>query len=68
MQKLLLSRTSYIDYPEPPYGLEIADKRTAAEWLEAAEKYGADQAPPAEGGEGSFVLRLERFKPETGMA
>ncbi|OCB93388.1 uncharacterized protein SRCM101294_02750 [Bacillus amyloliquefaciens] len=38
VRKLLFSRTSYIDYPEPPYGLDIADKRTAAEWLEKQQK------------------------------
>ncbi|WP_071391479.1 hypothetical protein [Bacillus velezensis] len=38
VRKLLLSRTSYIDYPEPPYGLEIADKRTVAGWLEKQQK------------------------------
>ncbi|MCM3007253.1 hypothetical protein [Bacillus subtilis] len=38
VRKLLLSRTSYIDYPEPPYGLEIADKRSAEEWIERQKK------------------------------
>ncbi|KXZ21198.1 hypothetical protein AXI59_12285 [Bacillus nakamurai] len=38
VKKLLLSQTSYIDYPEPPYGLDIADKRTAGEWLQKQQK------------------------------
>ncbi|MBY8913103.1 hypothetical protein KY305_10175 [Bacillus sp. YC2] len=38
VKKLLLSKTSYIDYPEPPYGLDIADKRTAGEWLQKQQK------------------------------
>ncbi|MFO3787329.1 hypothetical protein ACKOKD_00895 [Bacillus mojavensis] len=38
VSKLLLSRTSYIDYPEPPYGLEIVDKRGLAEWMEKQKK------------------------------
>ncbi|MCY8858848.1 hypothetical protein [Bacillus atrophaeus] len=38
VQKLLLTKTSYIDYPEPPYGLKIIDKRSAEEWMQKQQK------------------------------
>ncbi|MED2944595.1 hypothetical protein P4284_00470 [Bacillus swezeyi] len=38
VRKLIISRTSYIDYPEPPYGIEIYDRRQWHEWLARQQK------------------------------
>ncbi|MDQ0413055.1 NERD domain-containing protein [Mesobacillus stamsii] len=33
VQKLLLSRNGYFDYPLPPYGVQFIDKRDFADWF-----------------------------------
>ncbi len=38
VRKVIVSRTSYIDYPELPYGIDICDKRHWKEWLEKQQK------------------------------
>ncbi|ASB87875.1 hypothetical protein OZL92_00620 [Bacillus sonorensis] len=38
VRKAIISRTSYIDYPEPPYGIEIYDRRQWSEWLARQQK------------------------------
>ena len=42
VRKVIVSRTSYIDYPEPPYGIGICDKRHWKEWLEKQQKLRPD--------------------------
>ncbi|MFJ5965299.1 hypothetical protein [Bacillus sp. NPDC093026] len=34
VKKILISRTSYIDLPEVPYGIEVIDKKKAEGWFE----------------------------------
>ncbi|QHZ48095.1 hypothetical protein [Bacillus sp. NSP9.1] len=38
VRKFIISRTSYIDYPEPPYGIEIYDRRQWGDWLAKQQK------------------------------
>ena len=38
VKKILISRTSYIDLPEVPYGMEVIDKKKAEEWFEKQRK------------------------------
>ncbi|ALC82057.1 NERD domain-containing protein [Bacillus gobiensis] len=38
IEKLIISRTSYIDYPDLPFGLSIVDKRNWREWLTKQQK------------------------------
>lgn len=33
VQKLLISRNGFIDYPLPPYGVQFIEKRTFEEWF-----------------------------------
>ncbi|MEI4789081.1 hypothetical protein WAX46_01660 [Bacillus sp. FJAT-53060] len=38
VKKILISRTSYIDLPEVPYGMEVVDKKKAEEWFKKQRK------------------------------
>ncbi|MCU9614254.1 NERD domain-containing protein [Caldibacillus lycopersici] len=35
LQKVLISRNGYIDYPSTPYGVQIVDKRNYQKWFES---------------------------------
>lgn len=41
IEKIMISRSSYIDYPDLPFGLTIADKRNWREWLGKQQKNAA---------------------------
>ncbi|UOY90365.1 hypothetical protein [Bacillus glycinifermentans] len=38
IRKVIFSRTSYIDYPEPPYGIDIYDRREWRNWIARQQK------------------------------
>ncbi|MGE6628826.1 hypothetical protein [Bacillus sp. NPDC077027] len=38
VKKILLSRTSFIDLPDVPYGMEVIDKKQAEDWFEKQQK------------------------------
>ena len=38
VKKILISRTSYIDLPEVPFGMEVVDKKKAEDWFEKQRK------------------------------
>lgn len=37
-EKILISRTSYIDLPEVPFGMEVVDKKKAEDWFDKQRK------------------------------
>ncbi|MDA1477668.1 hypothetical protein [Bacillus changyiensis] len=38
IHKVIISRTSFIDFPDPPYGIEVFDRRQWSDWLAKHKK------------------------------